>query len=165
MKKLTNRVVSEEQSASARHVEKTEESVVGIAANVRDVIVGIQYLIWNALTAVMTPSHDDGKPYGNIRIASMMQAMVYKTVSAKCESVEFEIHLHQTPENFVLSSKSLIKVAEALLGSDEFLEPIAHVVKAEAGRVSEVSLRREDHLKRFVLSTEKPLSARFSLRN
>lgn len=52
-------------------------------ANVRDSIANIRYLIVDALAAMMTPGLDDGKPYGDSRMATMIYAMIIKAVPAK----------------------------------------------------------------------------------
>lgn len=55
-----------------------------------------------------------------------------------------------------------MKATKTLLVTDELLEPVADVVKRVADRVIEVSLKREERIKRFVLAAEKTVSVRLS---
>lgn len=52
---------------------------------------------------MMISGPDDMEPYGDIPMATMMQAMVDEAVSAKFEAVNFEIRLHQTVDDIVSS--------------------------------------------------------------
>lgn len=141
LNKLGDQIVSDEHPTFARHVAKKKEPVIVSAANVGNVIAGIPYLIEDALTAMMTPGRDSGKPHGDSRMTAMMQTIADKTVPAKLESIEFEIHVRQTPSKIASSPGYLFKVTEALLDTDEVLEPVAHMVKTEADKVTEVSLK------------------------
>lgn len=80
---------------------KKAESVVVNACNVIDALSSIPYVIQDASTVLMTTGSDNGKPYDANVMAAMIQATVDKTVSAKLESVNFEIRLCQTGENIV----------------------------------------------------------------
>lgn len=77
-------------------------------------------------------------------MVAMMQAIVDKIVSAKFESFYFEIRLHQTLHGVVPSLLYLVKVSIAFLNTGDFLEPVAYLVKAEAGMIMDVSLKRKE---------------------
>lgn len=77
----------------------------------------------------------DGKTYGSTCMSAMMQAMVSKTVSARSESVYFEIRIQQTMNKFSSSLQYLGKMTEKLLRTDKFLKPIANMVRAETDKV------------------------------
>lgn len=73
-----------------------KKSVIVTAANKRDAIESISYLIGVMVTTRMTPGTENGRPYGDSRMPAMMQAIVDKTVPAKFVSFDFKIRLRQT---------------------------------------------------------------------
>lgn len=139
LKKLVDRVVSEEHQASGGHGAQMEVSETVKAANVRDAILGIPYLTEDALVAIMTRCPDVGRTYGDSRMAMMMQAMIDKAVSVKFESVYFEIRLRQTIDGIVSMLQYTVNVTKALLETDEFLKSVADAVKTEDDRVIKAS--------------------------
>lgn len=133
-------VVSEERLATGGHSAKQEVSDTVKATDVWVTIAGIP--IEDALAAIMKPGSDDERRYGDSRMATMVQGMVDSEVSAKCESVNFEVPLRRTIHNILLSPRCLVKVTEALLEADEFLEPVAHMVRTKADRAIKASSKR-----------------------
>lgn len=75
----------------------------------------------------MTPGPDGRELYGNIRMAAAMQAMIDKAVSGKFNFVYFETPLSQNIDEIVSSPRYLMKMTEALLDTDEFLESVAPI--------------------------------------
>lgn len=110
---------------------KKENSVFVLTANVRDAFAGIPYLVEDSLPPMVISGPDNHKPYGHSLIDAIVQSMDNKTVWAKFESVDFETHLRKTLNNIVSSPRKLVKMAKALLDTEEFLERLAHVVKTE----------------------------------
>lgn len=95
----------------------------------------------------MTVGPDNGKPYSDGRMTAITQATVHKTVSAKFETVNFEIDLHQTLDYMVSSIHYVVRVTKALLDTDKFLEPVVYVVRTEADKIIDVSKKREEQIK------------------
>lgn len=96
------------------------ETVNGV--NVREAIEGNPYLLEDRLNMVMTPARDNRRPYGDSRIVAMMQSMIDKVMFERIVSVIFEIRLRQAIDDMVSSTWYLVKVTEALLGTNEVLE-------------------------------------------
>lgn len=165
LNQLADCVVSKSCLASGRHVDKTEKSLIVNAADAKEAISGISYLCENGLTATLTPSPDNGKPYDESRTAAMVQAIVDKTVFAKFESVDFDLCLPQTPDDIVSSLQYLFKLTEAQLDTDEFLKTVAHVVKTKAEKVVDISQKKGEQIKRFDRAAEKTVSERSSQSN
>lgn len=104
---------------------KKEESTLITAANARDAITCISLLNENALTTITTHGPDDGIANADSRVGRMMHALVDKTLSSKLVSDHFKIRFPQTLDDAVSSPRYLVKVAQALLDTNEFLEPIS----------------------------------------
>lgn len=103
LNRLGDCVVPEKRPASGGHMTKKKETVTFNTSNVSDAIADIFHLIKYFLPVTMSPGPENGNPYGDNRMAAILQAMVDKTASAKFDSIEFEIRLYQTL-NDILSS-------------------------------------------------------------
>lgn len=77
----------------------------------------------------------------------MIQAMTDKVMSAKFESVDFEISLRQKIVDIMSLPRYLMNVTEALLETDEFPDPVGYAVKTETYMVVEASAKREKRIK------------------
>lgn len=114
------------------------------------------------MTAMMTPSVDDGKPFGNYCRYTMIQAMADKSVSMKFKYVNFGIRLRQAIDDIVSPPQYLVKETKTLLETDELLQSVLQAVKTEGRRVMKVTSKRKERIKRFARSSEKTVSVRSS---
>lgn len=95
-------------------------------------------------------------------MAALMQARADKTVSEKFEYVTFEIWRRRKINDIVFLPRCLMRVIETLSETDEFLEPVAQMVRMEANRITEVRSKREEQFKRFGRMADKSASVRSS---
>lgn len=80
---------------------KKEESLAVSTTSLWDAIIGIEYLIEDVSTAMITTGPNIRKPYGDSRMYTMVRVMVDKTVSAEYESVDSDSCLCQTLDDIV----------------------------------------------------------------
>lgn len=149
LKKLADPIVSEECPASGGQEAKKEVSGTVKATNILDVLADILYLIEDSQAATMTPGPDDIYSYAYKHMDTIIQAIVDKAVLAKFESVNLEIPLRQTINDIVSSPRYVVKLSNALLETNEFLELVSYVIERETYRVMEVKSKREKRIKTF----------------
>lgn len=68
---------------------------------------------------------------------------------AKLKSVDFDICRRQTFDDIVSSLRYLVTIAEVLLHTDEFFKLLVHLVKTEADRLVDVSLKWEARIEKY----------------
>lgn len=119
--------------AGKRRIKEVWET--GEGSNTTDAIRCIPYLIENALAAMITLGPDDGKLYGDSRMAAMRQVKIYKGVSAKLEAVNFKIYLRQTTDDILWPPRYLVKETKARLHTNKFFDPLAYLVKTQGDRL------------------------------
>lgn len=158
--KLADCVMSKANPISGRHELEKEDLVIFNASKLRNIISSFPYLIENELGTMMARVPDNCKPHGDSQKAAMLQGMVGKTLSAKCESVNIQIRLQRTTEDISSSTLYLVKVTEVLLETNKVVKTAAHVVRREANRAVELSMKGEERIKRFTRATKKVASVR-----
>lgn len=136
-----------------------------MATRLRKAIVGVLYIIEDALAAMMIPGSDDDKPCGDTCLATMMQAIVDNAGTTKFESVDYEIHLCQTVDDTVSSPNYLDKVTEVRLQVNEFFELVVRVVKTEPDGIQNGTSKRGEQEKSVARAAKKTVSVRLSSSN
>lgn len=96
---------------------------------------------------MITLCTDDGKQLVDSCMEMMVHIMSGKTVSAKFESITFEIRLRPTINDIMWSPQYLVQLNDALLDTDEFLEPVGRVSKTEIDRAIEENSKGEKQSK------------------
>lgn len=67
----------------------------------------------------------------------MMQAIIFRVVSVKLDSAQYDIHLPKSVDENVWSPRYLIKVSETLVETHNFVKLVTFLTRTEADRVTE----------------------------
>lgn len=113
-------------------------------ANLTDAIPGIPGLIESAVTALIIPEGHNGIVTTNNRIEVMLQGLVNKAIDKKVRSIELENYLACKVENLTSWPRYGTKTTEKMLDNQDFIAPLAAVVKKETKKGVDVEAKRED---------------------
>lgn len=78
-----------------------------------------------------------------------------KTVKDKLSSTKFKEELNETVENVITKPAYTKRVTVALLDSDEFIDPVAMLVKTDKDKKLEATSKREHQSRCFVETAAK----------
>lgn len=140
---LADQVVSEERPVSEAN--KPAKKIPGIAhtGNIQDAIASIQPWIEDTLANMVNPASEK-QGLQDSRTAAGLQAIIDRAIRTELHSVQFDIRLRRTIDEIVSSPQYLLKVTVAILNTDDFLTPVAPVVKSAASKALKAAQKRQE---------------------
>lgn len=110
----------------------------------RDAIAGIHSLIEDAVTAIATTKGQNGVRRTDNWLQAMLKSLVNKTLDEKLYFVNFENCLLRRIEEVIASCLQVKKMTEEVLHNQNFIAPVAAIVREETKKSMDVELERED---------------------